>query len=356
MTQTNIKEQAGALLSQVAGYVGVRTMEIGLRLGLIEALADEKEGLSASELAAKVKSDPFYTRVWCRAAYAAKLVEAEGAEESEGYDPAARDFESGGAQRFRLAPHIGTLLLDTNHPAYIGGMPKVLTQPEIFDVFAEKLPSGDRIWWNDCSPEFIDGVSGTGVPFYTRMVPGGFEEVPGLSEVLKSGARVTELCVGAGRGLERLAKAYPKCSFTGVDGDAYSLKLAKQHLADSGVTSEVTFVESALEEFDLSDQDVVFINISMHECRDIDAVTQNVKKALKPGGIFVISDFPFPETTAACRTVPGQILSGIQFFEALIGDQLMPTKAFVELLGRHGFEGVTSFDMTPVHAVTYGRR
>ncbi len=30
-------------------------------------------------------------------------------------------------------------------------------------------------------------------------------------------------------------------------------------------------------------------------------------------------------------------MSGIQFFEALIGDQLLPTQAFVELLRRHGF-------------------
>ena len=49
-------------------------------------------------------------------------------------------------------------------------------------------------------------------------------------------------------------------------------------------------------------------------------------------------------------------MRGIQFFEALIGDQLLPTQAYVELLDEHGFRDVGSFDLTPVHAVTYGRK
>ena len=49
-------------------------------------------------------------------------------------------------------------------------------------------------------------------------------------------------------------------------------------------------------------------------------------------------------------------MSGIQYFGALIDDQLMPTQAFVDLLGRHGFQDVASFDINPVHAVTHGRK
>ena len=33
--QQAVQQQAGKLLSQVAGYVGVRTMDMGLRLGLL---------------------------------------------------------------------------------------------------------------------------------------------------------------------------------------------------------------------------------------------------------------------------------------------------------------------------------
>ncbi len=47
-------------------------------------------------------------------------------------------------------------------------------------------------------------------------------------------------------------------------------------------------------------------------------------------------------------------MCGIQFFEALIDDQLIPTKAFIDLLNKHEFKDVKTFEITPVHAVTYG--
>jgi SAM-dependent methyltransferase len=102
--------------------------------------------------------------------------------------------------------------------------------------------------------------------------------------------------------------------------------------------------------------DLVLINVSMHECRDIEKVTSNVHRALKPDGYFVISDFPFPDSREGCRTVPARIMCGIQFVEALMGDQLLPTQAYLDLLNKHGFRNVGTFELTPVHAVTYGQK
>jgi SAM-dependent methyltransferase len=117
----------------------------------------------------------------------------------------------------------------------------------------------------------------------------------------------------------------------------------------------VAFQRSTLEEFAASEAyDVALINVSMHECRDMERVTANVRRALRPGGIFVISDFAFPAALEGYRSVPARVMSGVQFFEALIGDQLLPTQAFVDLLRRHGFRNVDAFDLAPVHGVTYG--
>ena len=283
--------------------------------------------------------DPLYVHVWCRSAYASEVLDL------------------GENETFTLAPHMDKLLLDQDFPGYIGALPIVLLQPEMFDRFAENFKSGDRIWWDQCSPAFIEGVSGTGRAFYNRLIPGGLSQVSGMSERLAEGATVLELAAGAGVGLVRMARSYPTCTFVGVDGDAYSLGLLEEKLRQEGLQDRVSLVRSTLEEFDAVDEyDLALINISMHECRDIEAVAGNVHRALKPGGHFVISDFPFPESTQGCRTVPARIMSGIQYFEALIDDQLMPTQAFVDLLGRHGFQDVASFDINPVHAVTHGRK
>ena len=353
----DIKEQAGKVLTQVAGFVGVRVLDVGLRSGMIEEIGDSKDGVSAAALAEKLGLDPFYVQVWCRAAYASEFLDLRAKLEQEGYDPQARRFTDPEGQTFVLAPHMAELLLDEESPAFIGGLPFVLSQPEMFDTFAKNLASGDRLWWDQCSPEFIKGVSRTGAPFYTRLTAGALDRVPGLSEVLGNSPRVMVLCCGAGRGIVRLGQSYPGAQLIGVDGDAHSLKLAEERAGEAGLGDRISFVHSPLEELDRPESsDVVLINISMHECRDIGKVTQNVHRALRPRGHFVISDFPFPDSTEECRTVPGRVMSGIQIFEALIDDQLMSTRAFRSALEGSGFDGVGSFDVTPVHAVTYGRK
>lgn len=339
--QPSIKDQAGKVLGQIAGYVGSRTIEIGLAHGLVASLASHPDGLTAEELAGDGRLDPFYVEVWCRSALANEILQRAG----------------DGA--YRLAPHMETVLLDRASPAYVGGTISVLAQPEVFDRFSQTLDSGEHTWWDRCGPEFIEGVSGTGGAFYVRLIPGGLDQVPGLADKLRGqeDVHILDTACGAGVGLVRLAEAYPSSTLVGADGDSYSLKLAAERLGRHGFADRVELVHTPLEDLDREDEfDLVTNNISMHECRDIEQVTNNVKRALKRGGYFVISDFPFPDTDQVLRTVPGRIMSGIQFFEAQIDDQLLPVATYLDLFDRHGFRNVASFELTPVHAVTYGQK
>jgi SAM-dependent methyltransferase len=332
-----LADTAPKVLSLIAGYVGHRTVTIGLRTGLIPTL-DARPGATADDLADARGLDPFYVSVWCRAAVGAGVVDRSG-------------------DGFRLAPHVATLLLDTTSPAYVGGVFGVLEAPEVFGRFEDAFATGERMWWDDTSPEWIAAVSGTGTPFYTRLVPGGLDQVPGLAEALAQGCRVVDTACGAGIGLVRLAATYPACTVVGVDGDAHSVEQARARVEAAGLADRIELVHSALEDMTIDvPARVVVNNISMHECRDIDRVADNVMAALEPGGWFVISDFPFPDTDEGLRSVPGRIMSGIQFFEAQIDDQLLPRAAYDALLERHGFTDLGSVQLTPMHALTYGRR
>ena len=82
----------------------------------------------------------------------------------------------------------------------------------------------------------------------------------------------------------------------------------------------------------------------------------NAHRALRQGGAFLVSEFPFPETIEACRALPAQIMCGIQFFEAHIGCQLLPTNRFVELLEQAGFRDIGTIDVSPVHVVIHGTK
>lgn len=54
----DINQQAGMLLQQVAGYVGSRTTQLGLRAGLVDALANANDGLTVDELAIQGRHRP----------------------------------------------------------------------------------------------------------------------------------------------------------------------------------------------------------------------------------------------------------------------------------------------------------
>lgn len=338
----SLADTAPKLLSLIAGYVGHRTVAMGLRAGLLRQLADRPGG-SPDDLADALGLDPVYVAVWCRAAFGAGVLERTG----------------GG---YRLADHMATLLLDDGSPAFVGGVFGVCEAPEMFGRFEASLASGERMWWEDTSPDWIAAVAGTGTPFYTRLVPGGLERVPGLAERLTAGCTVVDTACGSGVGAIRLATTYPRCAVVGVDGDAHSIDRARDRVAAAGVDDRVTLVHSALEDMAVEDvaldepAALVVNNISMHECRDIDRVTENIRAVLEPGGWFVISDFPFPDTDEGLRSVPGRIMSGIQFFEAQIDDQLLPRAAYDDLLGRHGFTDLGTAQLTPMHALTWGRR
>jgi len=118
-----------------------------------------------------------------------------------------------------------------------------------------------------------------------------------------------------------------------------------------------TFVQSFIEDpaFD-GGHDLAVINISLHEARDIEKAVERAHAALDIGGMFLVSKFPFPGREDDCRTVPGRMMCGVQFFEAHIGCQLLPTSRFVELLEGAGFRDVAAIDVTPTHVVVHGTK
>lgn len=335
----DIKSQAGALSAQAAGLVGSRVIALGLRHGLVEA-ATALDEFTPEELASRTGTDPFYTGVWCRAAFAAGVLEAG---------------ESG---TYRLGPFMATLLLDKSSPTFVGGLFTIMEQPEIFDSFSTSLKSGQKTWWDQTTNEFIHAVADTGGAFNNRFIPDGFLSVPGVASLAQLGeSTMVELACGTGYGLIRAARSFPGLRLVGLDGDSYSLEIAESRIAEAGFSDRIQLVQATMEDFEADQRyDLVTVNVSMHEARDIEAVTASVYRALKPGGYFLNSDFSFPSTGDGLRTVPGRIMTGIQFFEAQIDDQLVSVEFYLDLLRRHGFGDVGAVEISPIHAITHGRK
>jgi hypothetical protein len=87
----------GYILGNQAAWIA----DIGLKAGLFRAIAGE-EGITEEALAQRLDYKLRYVQVWCRGAYAFELLDWD---ERSGY---------------RLAPHMGSLLLDPTDPQFLG--------------------------------------------------------------------------------------------------------------------------------------------------------------------------------------------------------------------------------------------
>jgi SAM-dependent methyltransferase len=345
MTTTNptttptVQEQSAKLLGPLTGTAAVWSLELGLRLGLFDELATRPDGATVDELATGLGLDAGYVHVILRSAYAAEIL----------------DLDRG---RYKFADHMQTLLLDEDHPAFMGGALRVFVAlRESFLDLREFARTGKREWWSDFDPEWIEAVGLHCQAYYRRILDAVLPKVPDVAERFERGARYLDLACGTCRGPAKILSAYPDTTVTAVDADAYTLEVAEREMKERGIADRFRFVNSYLEDLDLEGgHDVAVINVSLHEARDKEAVARRAYAALDPGGVFVVSEFPFPEHEEDCRTPPGRLMCGVQFFEAHIGCQLLPTSRFVELLQGAGFRDVGAIDVNPTHVVIHGRK
>ena len=336
---SELTEQAAKILGPLSGTATVWALDLGLRLGVFDQLAAEPDGATAEEVATARGLDPQYAHVVLRAAYAAEVLDRTG-------------------DRYRLAEHMGTLLLNSDAPGYLAGAIKTFVAlRETYLDLRDLARTGKREWWNDFDPEWIDAVGENGQTYYRRLLNLVVPQLPEVTAALERGARYLDLACGVCRGPAKFVDAFPATTVTAVDGDAYTLEVAEREMKERGIGDRFRFVHSMLEDLDLDGgHDLAVINISLHEARDIARVVDRAHAALDPGGTFLVSEFPFPEHEEDCRTVPGRLMCGVQFFEAHIGCQLLPTARFVEHLEKAGFSDVGVVNVTPMQVVVHGRK
>jgi SAM-dependent methyltransferase len=339
MATGNLAEQATKILGPLSGVATMWAAELGLRLGVFEYLAGRSDGATVDQVAHALDLDPTYTHQILRSAFAGELLERDGG-------------------RYRLAEHMGTLLLDADAPAYLAGAIRTFVAlRETFLDLREFARSGETEWWGDFDPEWIDAVGENGQTYYRRILDAVAPQVPGVTEILERGARYLDIACGTCRGPAKIVEAFPETRVTAVDCDAYTLEVAEREMKQRGIGDRFAFVRSFIEDLVLDGgHDLAVINISLHEAKDIETAVGRVHAALDPGGVFLVSEFPFPENEDDCRTVPGRIMCGVQFFEAHIGCQLLPTSRFVDLLEGAGFREVGAIDVTPTQVVVHGTK
>lgn len=211
-----------------------------------------------------------YVREWLGAMVTGRIVS---------YDPVGRTYHL-------PAEHAALLTRDAapNNMATVATFLPVLgaVEPEIVDRFRHGggLHYGCYHGFHETMAE--ESAQTVVHPLLDSILP----LVPGLVEALQRGIRVLDVGCGRGQALHRLARAFPRSRFEGKDLCADAIAAARVDAPEN-----LTFEAADVALLDTPGRyDLVTAFDAIHDQARPAAVLANVRRALRPGGAFLMQD------------------------------------------------------------------
>jgi 2-polyprenyl-3-methyl-5-hydroxy-6-metoxy-1,4-benzoquinol methylase len=130
----------------------------------------------------------------------------------------------------------------------------------------------------------------SGAVFDKALVDVVLPLVDDLPERLRSGADVADFGCGSGHAINVMAQAFPASRFTGIDFSEEAIATGVQEAARLGL-SNATFESHNLTELDkVAAYDVITVFDAIHDQAQPARVLENIYRALRPGGVFLMAD------------------------------------------------------------------
>lgn len=306
MAEPTLPEQVTKLYDLIAGYHATHLLEIGRELGVWETIT-ARPGSTSDALATQLGTDPFYTDVLVRTAFAFELVEHDG-------------------DGWRMAPHFDQILGTPSATFYLGGAARThQVVGEDYASYVQRFRTGIRVPYQAHGRDFMEAVANglQALPrIFTDFV---LPKLPSLQARFQSGVRVLDVGCGSGWALVQLAERFPKITCVGVDNEPYSIELARKLIADRNLAGrcEARLMDAQrLAEDGAYDVATSFLVIHEIDPKDKAGAFAAVARALKPGGQFVIFDETYPTTDAELRKMPARFAALAQWFELTWGNRL----------------------------------
>ena len=129
---------------------------------------------------------------------------------------------------------------------------------------------------------------------------------------IKSDARILDIGCGGGANLERLLQRVPEGHVTGIDYSSVSVQASSEYNADAIAQGRCDVMEGDVRNMPFADDafDIITAFETVYYW-DLPAAFAEVKRVLKPGGIFLISnedDRGDPEVLELATKIPGMII------------------------------------------------
>jgi SAM-dependent methyltransferase len=309
--------QMQKLTQYFLGYNATRFIALGVETGLFRALAAAPDGLTPQDLAAAQGLDAEYARHFLQTGYALELLDLAGG-------------------RYRLAEHMVPLLARPEHNSYLGALAGFHhISGRDFERMPALLKSGGTYTFQQHHADFLAAVAQVTAGIAGFVAASILPDLPEFAG--RDDPTVLDLGCGMGGTLLALARAYPKAELLGIDVEPRSVERANTRFAEAGVAQRVTARVAAAEGVDLAGRfDLVTLIQVLHET--LPAVRADIlasaARALKPGGVLLVVDEPYPETVEGLRAA--QSCAMTQFIERFWGNELLSLpqqKALIEAAG-----------------------
>jgi SAM-dependent methyltransferase len=114
--------------------------------------------------------------------------------------------------------------------------------------------------------------------------------VEGLAEQLNTGVDVADIGCGSGHAINVMAQAFPASRFTGIDFSDEGLAAGRAEIQRRGLTN-ASFIARDVARLDAVDEfDVITAFDAIHDQAKPARVLENIYRALRPGGVFLMVD------------------------------------------------------------------
>jgi len=280
MSEISAKAQMAKIRSFEKGFMATHLINLGAKLGILEALNENKDGLTVPVLAAKLGLHEPYLKIWCQTAYHFEILDGD---------------DTG---RFMLQPYLDEILGDRNHfRNYLANIAMdVDLIGEGFTKAAGAFRTGKPLEIYH-SPEFselaYEPTNNIALAFLFMIFP----KHGHLKKMVEKGIRFLDIGCGNGSLVIQLSQAFKNSTFVGVGPDASGIKFAKLAISELGLEKRVSVAHMGGEKLTYEDEfDMASMVVTLHEIPPAvrEKVIKKAYQALKPSGYLLVLDFPYP--------------------------------------------------------------
>lgn len=328
MKEFNAESQLAKLNDYMKGFKAVHLINIGQNLGILKALREAKDGISANELALRSGLHEPYLEIWCQTAYCFEILDCD----EQGY--------------YRFQPYFEEILGDESSLNYRGGLFNLavnVTGKRLIESIDYYRSGGINESYPQERSEIVSDstkVLNRNIGFYlSAMLP---LDDP-IRQKMNKGVKFIDIGCGCGELVIHLAQLFKNSNFVGVDPVSYSIEAGNKKVQEEGLEDRVSLEKMGGEEITYREEfDIASMVVTFHEIPpDIrDNVVDKAYQSLKKEGKLLLVDFSYPEILNDFRNPEYELGVIDQFDETSLGVVHLCAREQDQILTKSGFKDI----------------